>query len=281
MAGLTRQYHMIIFNWKPKNLEFYKYNKHGDEIYKCKELYNGNGKGLWGKGFCTVEDMNYNTACYVARYCTKKAGLNSKNIKIPLKYPKIDDKGIHTVYKKFENKQQEMYINMSTNVGLGLQYYIENMDFLKKWRYIELKINDEIKRKPLPRYFKKQWNKENWQTYETAKYEDFKKAEKNKKIIIKLDNFDNSLTEEQKWKLHLKKIEERLEKRCKCGGILSRTFENNEEQRLDCVSLASLRYDSDYVEQPKEKEEITERWNRILDRWKRENEFYEENQINF
>lgn len=256
-------YHMILFNWKPTDLEFYKLNKHGDTIYKSKEL-----QKIWGKGFVTIEDMNYNTACYVARYCTKKAGLAPK-IKIASKQCKIDEKGIHTVYLKNKNKPIETYINMSTGVGIGLKYWLENIDFLKKWQYIELKINNEIKRKPLPRYFKKKWNNEDWESYENAKYKNFIQSENNKNQILKLDNYSDKYTKEEKWQMHLKKVEEKLLNRTSRAGLLSRNGVD-ETNEVPAHPFTSAYYIDEVPKrnQSKKYTDSEQRWKRIQTRWR-------------
>lgn len=71
--GGRPHYHLAIFNWEPNDLKEYKPNKHGDMIYKSKTL-----QKIWGKGFVTIEELNYKTACYIARYVTKKAGIEPR-----------------------------------------------------------------------------------------------------------------------------------------------------------------------------------------------------------
>ena len=227
-------YHMCIFGWKPNDLEYYRCNRHGDPIYQSKTLYKGYIKdkynGLWGLGFCTIEDLNYNTACYVARYCTKKAGLTSEKpiwsnkpkIKLnPYWNEKNEPIMIYCKQKlKFSNKPLDMYINGS--IGIGLKYWEQNKEKLKKTRKIPIYNNDKLKYKALPRYFWKKWNEEDWESYTQAKYEELKKSEHKKKEIIKLENWPEKWTFAEKWKAHLAKVAERLERACNRGHILSR-----------------------------------------------------------
>lgn len=260
-------YHILIFNWSPKDLKLYKYNKHNDPIFKSKTLYDGEAKGYWGKGFCTVSLFHYNTACYVARYCTKKAGLGKRNqFRVPMKTPKIDKKGYHTQYYKNPNKPLDIYINMSTGCGIGYKYWLEHTDFLKKWRYIELKVDDKIKHQHLPRYFLKKWKEEDWESYEQAKYEDFKHGEEHKHILVELDNLDNSLTFEEKWKIHINRLNEKLTRKTTYAGILKR---DNVEEPNGSTTLASSRYaPTDFVVANQETRETKERWKRIFERWR-------------
>ena len=78
--GGRPHYHLAILNWEPKDLKEYKPNKHGDMIYKSKTL-----QKIWGKGFVTIEELNYRTACYIARYVTKKAGIEPEERYMTLK----------------------------------------------------------------------------------------------------------------------------------------------------------------------------------------------------
>ena len=232
--GGRPHYHMCIFGWKPHDLEFYKTNKHGDVIYKSKTLYKGYKKdeynGIWGLGFCTVEDLNYNTACYVARYCTKKAGLTAdkpfwKNKPKIKKNPywKEPNEPLFILGKekwKFKTKPIEMYINGS--IGIALRYWETNKERLKRDRKIPIYNNDQLKYKPLPKYFKKKWKEEDWESYHMAIYEDFKKSQENKKKIVEMENYPKDWTFEKKWQEHLKRIAEKLLNRCKRAHLLSR-----------------------------------------------------------
>lgn len=66
-------YHACVFGYKPKDLKFYKYSKADKKLklYKSKEVTN-----LWKKGICVIGEIEYRSACYVARYVQKKAGIN-------------------------------------------------------------------------------------------------------------------------------------------------------------------------------------------------------------
>lgn len=67
--NLRPHYHGIYFNLpiKPNDLKFLKTTNDGNILYTCPIL-----EKIWGKGFITVAHTNWNTAAYVARYCTKK-----------------------------------------------------------------------------------------------------------------------------------------------------------------------------------------------------------------
>lgn len=60
-------FHAIIFNHQFTDLEPYDTNDYQDVQYTSKVLEN-----LWGKGFVTVGNADFESAAYVARYITKK-----------------------------------------------------------------------------------------------------------------------------------------------------------------------------------------------------------------
>ena len=68
--GGRPHYHIALFNFEPKDLKLYKQNKHGDGMFTSKDL-----QKIWGKGFVVIEELNFTTASYIARYVQKKAGL--------------------------------------------------------------------------------------------------------------------------------------------------------------------------------------------------------------
>jgi hypothetical protein len=122
----------------------------------------------------------------------------------------------------------------------------------------------------------KKWKEEDWESYEKAKYEDFKKGEEHKHTLVELDNLDNSLTFEEKWKIHINRLAEKLKRKTTCSGILNR---NGIEEINGSTPLASSRYaPTDFVEPKQEEREIKERWQRIISRWnetKAQNDIFE------
>lgn len=76
-------YHLLLFGCDIPDLEFYKY-KGGNAYYTSKMLNDiwsdGIGKNRSSRGFVIVGDVSFQSASYVARYCTKKAlkGISSE-----------------------------------------------------------------------------------------------------------------------------------------------------------------------------------------------------------
>ena len=59
-------YHAIIFGWDATDKEDWTM-KNDRPIYRSPFL-----EEVWGNGICTVDEMNFDTANYTARYCMKK-----------------------------------------------------------------------------------------------------------------------------------------------------------------------------------------------------------------
>lgn len=205
--GGRPHYHIAIFNWEPRDLVLYKQNKHGDGIFKSKNLME-----IWGKGFVTVEELNFNTAAYIARYVQKKAGIQPQKREYTGNYTqelKIDERNgnIFTHFKKEVKKitypQEKEFIVMSRGVGIGRVYWEQNKEKIKRNKGILLKIKDHVKLKPIPRYFKKLWESENYEEYYRFKYEQWKDGLKKKAEIISRIILPDGTTDEQKWEFYL------------------------------------------------------------------------------
>lgn len=217
--GGRPHYHMAIFNWEPDDLVLYKQNKHGDAIFKSKKL-----QKIWGKGFVTVEELNFNTAAYISRYVQKKAGLEpeKKEYTGRIKWEYRTDERNGNLYQHFIHEQknkkgtrQKEFILMSRGVGIGLKYWIENFEKIKRNEGILLKIKDVAKIKQIPRYFKKYWEKQNWEEYHRFAYKQHEKAEKTKNDIIEKLSLPETYTKDEKWEWYLKTQEKILKDKAK------------------------------------------------------------------
>lgn len=60
-------YHAILFNCDFPDKKFYKNNKAGDPLYTSAEL-----EKIWPLGLCTIGEVTFDSAAYVARYIMKK-----------------------------------------------------------------------------------------------------------------------------------------------------------------------------------------------------------------
>lgn len=100
-------YHSIIFGHQFEDLEVYK-TTNKITIYKSDTL-----EQIWGKGFCTVGEVTYDSAAYVARYVLKKQNGQTAESH----YKKIDQYGE-------EHEVQPEYTTMSRGgqQGRGIGY---------------------------------------------------------------------------------------------------------------------------------------------------------------
>lgn len=203
--------HACIFGWKPNDLTQIMNSKTKNEMYTSETL-----KKIWGNGYIVVQELNYKTACYTARYCTKKAGLKA-NKRIAtnevIKDVKQDERtGKYFIIgrQKYITEKNDIYgrekefIIMSKKPAIGLSYWKENKDKIIRNQGILLKLDGIVKKKPIPRYFKKIWEKENWQEHDTYKYHEKTLAEENHlKTLEKIDadNKEKTLLETIKYNL--------------------------------------------------------------------------------
>lgn len=176
-------YHAAIFNYKPKDMKIYKQNKQGDNLYTSKEL-----QKIWGKGFVIIGELTYKSACYIARYVQKKAGISGRRVPKDLRGKKIDE-----------------FIEASRKPGIGRIYWEENKEEIKRNKGILIKIGGKVKLKKIPRYFKKIWEEENPDEYYKSIAEE--RATIRKEIEETLEK--TSLTKEEYLKVQERNLEER------------------------------------------------------------------------
>lgn len=99
-------YHACLFNVDFDDVSVYKQDQ-GITTYESRRL-----QKLWPYGFSTVGELNYDTACYTARYVLKKiTGLQADD-----HYLRADDYGV-AYWLKPE------YVTMSLKPGIGRQWY--------------------------------------------------------------------------------------------------------------------------------------------------------------
>lgn len=101
-------YHIICYNLKVDDLKFYKMKKcewssEKNALYTSKTI-----SKIWGKGDVLLNEVNYETSAYVARYTTKKLyGDEAKE--------KYDERG-----------RQVPYLATSRRPGLGYKFFQEH-----------------------------------------------------------------------------------------------------------------------------------------------------------
>lgn len=158
-------FHLGIFNWRPTDLKFWKTNEYGDNIYISEQV-----SKIWTNpdthkkmGFITVEDMNYYTAQYIARYTTKKCFNDHDEI--------IKAKGL-----------KKEFIETSRKGGLAYQIAENQEEWDKMKRNYGFFIKDKnhkTKIVPIPNYLKNKWKKEDEIQYFETSDKNAKQAQQN------------------------------------------------------------------------------------------------------
>ncbi len=218
--------HAIIFGYEPEDLKLHSFSATDNKMFTSEKLAK-----IWGKGYVCVQEVNYKTACYTARYVQKKAGLapTKKILTGEIEFKeKIDERNgeIYTsiINKKLTEKEdkygrEKEFIIMSKKPAIGLNYWLENKEKIKRNGGILIKINDQVKLRPLPRYYKKLWEKENYEELEKYKMECQKNLAKTRQETLDKINISSKkceeLTEKEKKDLYNEYLKNNLENRAK------------------------------------------------------------------
>jgi len=162
-------YHAIIFGIKFDDMEEFKRTKARELIYKSKTLEN-----IWGKGFCSIGQVTFESCAYVARYIMKKRTGEQADAH----YTKIIDLDEETGEIKKTVKVPPEYITMSRNPAIAKEYYDDyHTDIFPHDRVVIKRGDKPIVSKP-PRYFLKQLEKADPDMYNQVKA---KRKEESKK----------------------------------------------------------------------------------------------------
>lgn len=105
--NMRPHYHVLLFGFEFADKKFYC--KSGENsIYTSKVL-----DEIWGMGACKIGELNFDTACYVARYVMKKVD------------GKLRDEGHYLVYDAdgVVSEREPEFPLMSRRPGIGASYY--------------------------------------------------------------------------------------------------------------------------------------------------------------
>ena len=91
-------YHLIVFGYCPKDLQFLKITRNGDILYTSPFL-----QKKWPYGFHTIGEVTFDSCAYVARYCTKKY------------------MGKHP--EKYYGELEPEFVHMSRRNGIGYEWF--------------------------------------------------------------------------------------------------------------------------------------------------------------
>lgn len=151
-------YHIALFGHDFDDKELF-FTKSGNKLYLSKTL-----EKIWGKGFCSIGELNYQSAAYIARYVIKK--INGD--KADEHYEYIDESTGEVIQRKPE------FINMSRKPGIGQGWFETYSDDVFPSDF--LVING--KEHKVPKYYDKQFEMLDPEQFELIKLERLKRAMK-------------------------------------------------------------------------------------------------------
>lgn len=108
-------YHALLFGYRPSDCEYLRSTGAGSKLYTSKVL-----SDVWSKGYCSVGDVTFESAAYVARYCLKKVTGEERE--------KVGNSGLRP-YDRLEvatgviSKVRPEYVTMSRRPGIGKSWY--------------------------------------------------------------------------------------------------------------------------------------------------------------
>lgn len=216
-------YHAGVFNWIPKDLKPYKQNQCGDMLYTSKSL-----KNIWGRGFVIIGLMTYESACYIARYTTKKLRnrnwdaieeeITKNSSEITSKEEKI--KMRKNILKSMYCERLPEFTEASRKGGIGIDYWEKNKESILKNKGIYIKIKGKVKLKRIPSLFiQKLRNEDNEGRYKADEYSINNEIEQKNRINEILKNTDLTLEEYKKMLKEKQKQKYLLLKRTNCETI--------------------------------------------------------------
>lgn len=130
-------YHACLFGYEFTDLQFYKETPTGEKLYTSPFL-----EKTWGKGYCVIGELTFQSAAYVARYIMKK--INGKN---------ADDH--YTTYDDADNPwvMQKEYTTMSRKPGIASGFY----DLYKKQIFFRDSVTFKGREMKPPRYYSQRY----------------------------------------------------------------------------------------------------------------------------
>ena len=198
VKGLGRpHYHAIIYGISFDDMEVFKRTKANEIIYKSDTL-----NELWGKGFCSIGEVTFESCAYVARYIMKKiTGDQAQGHYV--KQVGIDEDTGEVLTTPIKPE----YITMSRNPAIGKEWCQKYLTDIAKNDAVLLSRKGQTFETRPPRYFMKQLQK----TDEVA-YEQVKTKRREQKAQLRKDNTDErSVVKERIKKIQTKNLERHFE----------------------------------------------------------------------
>lgn len=170
-------YHAIIFGFDFPDKEIFKQSHNGDNYYVSETLNN-----LWGKGYCIIGDVSFESAAYVARYIMKK--VNGETAEEHYKCVDPDTGEL------FDIKPE--YTTMSRRPGIGKTWYEKYKSDVFPSDFIVVRGR---KMRP-PKYYDDLLGEEDGGEYDYIKYQRELKAN-----VHQLEQTDERLAVKEKVKI--------------------------------------------------------------------------------
>lgn len=145
-------YHAILFGLDWADKTYFTTTNAGSKIYTSELLTH-----LWGKGFCTIGNVDFATAAYIARYCMKKLTGDGNKYEYEIIDPETGE-----IYFKLKE-----YNQMSRNKGIGSNWFDAYKDDVIYQDWVITKKGTRLKP---PRYYDKLLKRFDRALYEHTKH---------------------------------------------------------------------------------------------------------------
>lgn len=150
-------YHIALFGYDFPDKELFA-QKSGNKIYTSETLTK-----IWGKGFCSIGELNYKTAAYIARYVIKK--INGD--RAFEHYNEIDKETGEIL-----NTRNPEFINMSRKPGIGKDWFETYSDDVFPSDFVVINGKEH----KVPKYYDKLLELESPEQFQQIKLERLKRA---------------------------------------------------------------------------------------------------------
>jgi hypothetical protein len=151
-------FHACLFGWNFPDRKLFFTSKHGDKVYRSDTL-----EELWPFGLCSIGEVTFKSAAYVARYIMKKVTGKAAYAH----YHEIDIDGVSR-----ETPRTPEFTKMSLKPGIGAGWFDKYKDDVYPHDYV---IVNGKKVKP-PRYYDKKYAESDPFDYDELEFHRFSRA---------------------------------------------------------------------------------------------------------
>lgn len=155
-------YHIIMFNFRPPDMQRWELNENGYQMYYSKEITK-----LWGMGMVKLNELTREMAEYIARYVTKK----------------IKGKDAEETYQA--RGQVPEYTCMSRKPGIAHKYFEDHKETIYKTDEIFIPTAKGLKKTKPSKYFDKKMAMEDEEFMELIKSRRKTNANEKMQMLLK------------------------------------------------------------------------------------------------